>query len=111
MTRKEHLLTILQEECNEVGQRASKMLRFGVTEIQPGQTLSNSERLIFEFNDLIAVMQLLRREGVLPSKLVRDEYVEAKKKKIEHFLQYSKEQGTLTENKCDPKVETVEPSY
>ena len=32
MTREEHLLTIVAEECAEVAQRATKALRFGLTD-------------------------------------------------------------------------------
>lgn len=45
MKRHEHLLSILAEECCEVGQRVSKALRFGLDEVQPGQDLSNAERI------------------------------------------------------------------
>ena len=45
MTREEHLLTIVAEECNEVAQRATKALRFSLEEIEPGQEFSNRERL------------------------------------------------------------------
>ncbi len=60
------LLEILIEECAEVQQRATKMLRFGVKEIQPGQPLNNAERLAREFGDLILVSQLLEDIGLLP---------------------------------------------
>ena len=48
MTREEHLLTIVAEECNEVAQRATKALRFSLEEIEPGQEFSNRERLFQE---------------------------------------------------------------
>jgi len=46
------LLTILIEEAAEVQQRATKMLRFGVDEVQPGQPYTNAERLGMEVGDL-----------------------------------------------------------
>lgn len=55
MTRDEHLLTILAEECAEVAQRCSKALRFGIDEVQPGQGLDNRRRIEKEFNDLLGV--------------------------------------------------------
>jgi hypothetical protein len=45
MTREQHLLTILAEECGEVVQRASKAIRFGLDESQPGQLDDNKKRL------------------------------------------------------------------
>lgn len=124
MNRKEHLFTIISEECNEVGQRASKALRFGVNEVQPGQELTNAQRLIYEFSDLMAVMEMLVDEGHLPYVFDRI-MIEKKKKKIEEYIQYSKIMGTLTPDcKCakhevceicymNPlsKVETVSPAY
>ena len=51
------LLEILIEECAEVQQRATKMLRFGVKEIQPGQELTNAQRLSAEVGDLQVVIE------------------------------------------------------
>lgn len=44
MTRDEHLYTIAGEEGVEVAQRCSKALRFGGSEVQPGQTMDNRAR-------------------------------------------------------------------
>jgi len=65
MTRSEHLLVILAEECNEVAQRVSKALRFGLEEIQPGQGKTNAERISDELDDLMAVLEMLCDEGCL----------------------------------------------
>lgn len=94
MTRIEHLLWIIAEECAEVAQRASKAARFTLEECQPGQDMNNEQRLWQEFNDLMAVMDMLahEREHYGASMWQQDE----KKKKVEHFLKYSAEQGTLT---------------
>lgn len=98
MTRKEHLLTILSEECAEVSQRASKALRFGVSEVQPEQPLNNAQRIVEEFNDLFAVVEMLKNEGVLNEKeLITRESIDAKQQKVEKFLKLSLRQGTL----CD----------
>jgi hypothetical protein len=96
MTRQEHLLTILGEEAVEVAKRCSKALRFGLDEVQPGQELDNQERLIEEVNDMAAVLQMLQAEGLLPSPLTDDRMIEAKRAKVEHFLEYSKQCGTLS---------------
>lgn len=96
MTRNEHILTIVAEECVETAQRASKALRFGIDEVQEGQDLTNSERLIYEFNDIVATMELLYEEGLI-DRIFDRAYIEKKKLKIEKYLLLSKEQGTLTE--------------
>lgn len=92
MTKIEHLLWCLAEECAEVAQRASKAARFGLDEIQPGQSLTNEERLWQEMNDLAGVGEMiisLRKAGGLSRT-----QVDKKKVKVEKFLTYSAECGT-----------------
>ena len=100
MNRQQHLLIRLMEECNEVAQRASKALVFSLEEIQPDQPLTNAERIIYEFNDLYAVMEMLREDGAFGSKattFIRRDMISLKKEKVEKFLLHSKANGTLTE--------------
>ncbi|MDD5006585.1 MAG: hypothetical protein PHS33_08830 [Candidatus Omnitrophica bacterium] len=59
MNLKEHLLQTLQEECAEVIQAASKINRFGEKGTYPDGT-GNIEKLEQEYNDLIAVVELLK---------------------------------------------------
>lgn len=96
MKRAEHLLIILAEECGEVAQEASKALRFGPEEICPVKGISNAARIVDEFNDLIAMMEMLRAEGVIPTEFIVSDKIAAKKKKVEEMLEYSKKCGTLT---------------
>lgn len=56
MTRQEQLLLIAMEECVEVAHRLSKALRFGMEEVQPGQPLTNSQRIYDEYYQLRAVL-------------------------------------------------------
>lgn len=94
MNRTEHLFTITTEECAEVSQRVSKILRFGIHEIQPGKDRNNVERFLDEYADLQAVIEMLEADGVLK---VPDltERKEKKKVKVEKFLEYSRGEGTL----------------
>ena len=96
MNRQEHLLTIIAEECAEVAQRASKASRFGLDEIQPGQEYDNRERILYEFIDLCGALELLN-EGCIIEGMIADQRprINAKKAKIEKFLAYSQECGTL----------------
>lgn len=94
MTRLEHLVSILAEECSETAQRATKGLRFGLDEIQQGQSLKNHERITYEFNDILAVMEMLKEEGHI-STIIDREAVAKKKKKVEKYLEYCKRIGTL----------------
>jgi NTP pyrophosphatase (non-canonical NTP hydrolase) len=100
MTRTEHLLWILAEECAEVAQRASKAARFGLTEVQPGQIKTNAQRLTDEMTDLSAISQMLFKEGPLPA--INFVSILNKEKKIEEFLLYSKECGTLDRDQTMP---------
>lgn len=88
MNETEYLLTTLSEECAEVAQRACKAIRFGLTEIQPGQEENNVRRMERELADLMAVADLLGLH-------VRDEDKAAKVEKLKKYMAYSREIGTL----------------
>ena len=94
MTRQEHLLTITGEECSEVHQRCSKAMRFGMAEIEPIQTATKMERVVLDFNDLVAAMEMLYDCPI--NDLISRNLVSAKKTKIETYLEYSKECGTIS---------------
>ena len=97
MNRKEHLLTILGEECSELHQEISKALRFGMYE-QRDLPTSNVERIQKEFNDVIALVEMINdfyQENIFCTDF---DLIKAKTEKVEKYLLYSKELGTLTEN-------------
>ena len=89
-----YLLTLLVEELAETAQRATKSMRFGMKEIQDGQPLTNEERLIYEFNDVLAIMQTLWNEGLL-DRITDPEMIRLKFDKIEKYMQHSRELGLL----------------
>lgn len=60
------VLEILIEECAEVQQRATKALRFGPTETQPGQDWDNRFRLGIEIGDLMEIIDRAIRAGLVP---------------------------------------------
>lgn len=81
------LLTILIEEAAEVIQRATKLLRFGATEIQPEQSFSNRERLSLELGDMAAVLTLLAERELVVENMVK--YGSARKhQKLRDFMQH-----------------------
>lgn len=94
MNRTEHLLSCLAEECAEVAQRASKALRFGLAEIQPGQELTNAQRIGQEFHDLLAVMEMLEEAGAL-ARPTDTHAIERKKAKILAYMEYAEQCGAL----------------
>lgn len=65
MTTDEYLLTKLGEECNEIAQRVSKVLCFGLTEQQPDQEYDNASRLLHEVLDFQATLEVLVTRGLL----------------------------------------------
>lgn len=94
MNETEHLLTILAEECAEVAQRVSKAIRFGLSEVQPGEQEDNKRRIEKELGDLMATAELLGFS-------VHDEDKAAKREKLKKFMGYARDVGTLTENRKD----------
>lgn len=79
-------LALIVEECAEVQQRATKMMRFGVDEVQEGQDLTNADRLADEVGDLIAVLERAAEVGLIPWSRVGPS-VEAKYEKLKVWLQ------------------------
>lgn len=97
MNRTEHLLSCLAEECAEVSQRVSKALRFGLSEVQPGQPLTNAERISEELRDLWSVALMLMDAKVLTDAAwPTNDQATAKRAKIEKFMAISREQGVLS---------------
>lgn len=93
MNTSEYLLSCLVEECAEVIQRATKAQRFGLKEVQPGQDLTNEERLAAELDDLLGTLSLLAEQGVHLSS--SGERIRAKILKVEKLMDYSRELGVL----------------
>lgn len=93
------LTTQLSEEAVEVSQMCSKILRFGWFETRKGLTENNQERLIDEINDLMGVVNMLQRSGVLPGNDPRDiispDKIDSKVEKIKKYMRYSAQCGTL----------------
>lgn len=88
MNEREYLLTVLVEECAEVAQRACKAMRFGLFETEPGQPDGNKRRLERELADLMATAELM-------SLIIRDEDKVAKREKLQNYMNYSRQIGTL----------------
>jgi hypothetical protein len=88
LTREQYLLDCIQEECAETSQRASKALRFGLDEIQPGQELDNRQRLEYELSDLLTVCHML---GIK----VNADPNPGKIAKVEKYMKLSRERGIV----------------
>ena len=59
------VMDILQEECAEVIQAVSKISRFGLDNVKPGKPKTNREHLEEELGDMIAMICILEKMGVV----------------------------------------------
>lgn len=92
MNRLDHLLVCLAEECSETAQRATKALRFGPEESPHESVPNNMELIVHEFNDIVAIMEMIRDEGFLPAgEIISPLHIELKKERVENMLIHSKE--------------------
>jgi hypothetical protein len=94
MTELENALVKLSEECNEVAQRCTKALRFGMEEIQAIQELTNAARIRGEMAGLMAAYDKLVRMGVLEYPKTHEIHDASTKK--DKYFEYSKKVGTVT---------------
>ena len=60
----EECLNILQEECAEVVQAASKIKRFGIENRKDGAELNNLQNLEMELGDVLAMIDMCKLAGI-----------------------------------------------
>jgi hypothetical protein len=65
--------------------------------VQPGQAESNAQRIMGELNDLLGVVELLESAGAIQFAPDRDR-IDAKKRKVLHYMRYSLQLGTMTDD-------------
>lgn len=80
------ILTILIEECAEVQQRTTKLLRFGRDDIQAGQPHDNRHRLSHEIGELRRMIDLAFHLGLLDEAAETEGYT-TKDHKLRKYLQ------------------------
>ena len=80
---KDYLFTCLAEECAEIIQAATKCIRFGSNDVNPKSNNSNIKNLNEEFNDVIALVEMLREQGI--SIKEDPERIRQKKEKVLHY--------------------------
>jgi len=93
MNTKEHLLLLLGEECSELHLVACKASRFGLDDIHTGET--KREWLTHEFNDILAIVEMLKEEGIVLEK--NDAKIKQKIGKTRRFMKESTTKGLLHE--------------
>ncbi len=93
MNKKEYLLTILAEECAEVIELCSKIMRFGSDNVAPDETEDNKTRLENELNDVFGVVALLQDDKIINEKTLQGIKIKAKKDKVKRY--YKEYESTL----------------
>lgn len=78
----EYLLTALTEECAEVSQEASKAIRYGILNSNPRTSIRNDAKLMSEYHDIVAVMELLQERGHMAPFQLNTAMINAKKEKL-----------------------------
>jgi len=84
------LFNIMQEECAEIIHRLSKSLRFGLLEKQPGQKLTNKDRLSDEVGDLLCIVTMCEERDLLSVKRI-GRAMKAKERKLHKYMQHKPE--------------------
>lgn len=85
-------LCILQEECAEVVQAASKVFRFGAFNVYHPKDKTNRQRFAEELGDLQAMIDLVVQSGFVS----QDELDMAKQAKILKLAKWSNLKSTTT---------------
>lgn len=94
MNYQQYLLIKLAEEASELAQIALKTAQFGLYETCPGKDETNIQHVTAEYNDVIAIVEMINTE--IYDLLERDSYlVDAKKQKVMKYLQYSNKLGQV----------------
>lgn len=95
MTLEQYLLQCLGEEGIEIAHAVSKAVRFGLDDEWPGKATTNRQDIKQEFNDLLAVLEMLMEFGTFQEHLMDRNLIETKKDKIRKMLCYSKKRGKV----------------
>lgn len=72
---REELLIILMEECAEVTQEASKLIRF---------ENNDYDRIEKEIGDVLCMIELMCKSDMIDASILMD-HIEAKKEKLKHW--------------------------
>jgi len=108
--REREILTILIEEAAEIQHRATKALRFGLQEVQPGQNYNNADRLAHEVGDLEEVVKLAEDEGLLQEIAITAGRF-SKRKQLEKYMQTARQTGKTTNSQDSAIPETCAETY
>ena len=90
MNEMENLYVIAMEECAEIQQCISKILRFGEQNYHPNSAgITNADELLKEYYQLQTVMEMIINKGILGT-LSEDKIKEIKQSKYHNIIHYAK---------------------
>jgi phosphoribosyl-ATP pyrophosphohydrolase len=101
ITREQHLLIKLSEEAVEVAlelsKRIHKTMLFGLNEtnVKNPNGPNNREAIINELNDLYGIVEMLVDEGTLPKDWFSEEKIQARKEKVERYMEHARNVGNF----------------
>lgn len=98
MKKNEHICIVTMEECAEIQQDTSKLLRFGKGNHHPDSDVTNGYHLMKEYYQLQAMIEMMVEHGIvdeLPEEEIKN-IKDNKKLKVNHYINYSRELGLLT---------------
>lgn len=91
MSEIDYLLDALKEESGEVIQAACKITKFGIDNFNPNTKIKNKAALETELRDLIVVMDMLYKKGVIDlDEIHHQELMQNKEQKILKYMKISK---------------------
>lgn len=98
MNKEQLYLTLLAEECTEVGKLASKSIRFGLDSIDPETGISNTEALHQELIDILSIVDFLNYEYGFSFDYtnIDQKLILKKKEKVERYLHISQRLGRVS---------------
>lgn len=101
MNTTENLLVTVMEEAGELVQDVSKVLRFGLTCYHPADATkeTNEQRMLTEYYQLIAVMEMLFESGAIRCMAPEDiEMIKSlKRQKVAEYQRVSHQLGKIKE--------------
>ena len=114
MTETEHIIAVTEEEFTELVDAAlkaskatSKMLRFGPTDGYPGTDRTNVSDVVREFNDIVGCFDRLLEKGVALPGLFDRAQIDAKKTRIDDWMEHARRLGRLSDNISLPSGSTI----
>jgi len=103
MNRHEYLMTQAVSECCELAHRLTKAQHFGMDQIQSAvgdkpeqnpERKTNRERIIDEYTDLVATMEMLD----ISLGVVNGRAMDIKQARVRKYMTFARELGTLKED-------------